>query len=226
MTLFKKCALASLFSVTLVVAGCSLPSHEDMDEHASHQGKASHQSHQGHHAAQHGHMDKSVFNDANQTMMMDMHAIALTGDVDYDFVVGMIPHHQGAIDMAEQLLASAQLSDALRPLAQDIIAAQSTEIAFMNSWLANYGDPRPSANAEQIIAAYDAVNAQMMSDMNHLASSGDVNRDFVEGMIPHHEAAVSMAEVLLQFSSDPVLRKMAEAVISEQTREISLMQAY
>lgn len=220
MTLFKKCALASLFSVTLVVAGCSFPSHEDMDEHASHQGKASHQSHQGHH------MGKSVFNDANQTMMMDMHAIALTGDVDYDFVVGMIPHHQGAIDMAEQLLSSAQLSDALRPLAQDIIAAQSTEIAFMNSWLANYGDPRPSGNAEQIIAAYDAVNAQMMSDMNHLASSGDVNRDFVEGMIPHHEAAVSMAEVLLQFSSDPVLRKMAEAVISEQTREISLMQAY
>jgi len=217
MTLFKKCALASLFSVTLVVAGGSLPSHEDMDEHASHQ---------GHHAAQHGNMDKSVFNDANQTMMMDMHAIALTGDVDYDFVVGMIPHHQGAIDMAEQLLASAQLSDALRPLAQDIIAAQSTEIAFMNSWLANYGDPRPAANAEQIIAAYGAVNAQMMSDMNHLASSGDVNSDFVEGMIPHHEAAVSMAEVLLQFSSDSVLRKMAEAVISEQTREISLMQAY
>ena len=211
MTLFKKYfSAAAMLTMSLVLAGCTVSSSTDDMDH--------HQMDHSEHASQ--------FMQGNQQMMMDMHSTELTGDVDYDFVVGMIPHHQGAIDMATQLLASAQVSDKLKPLAVDIVAAQSSEIAFMRDWLASHGTARPSADAEKIKAAYEAINAKMMLDMNQLSASGDVNRDFVAGMIPHHEAAVAMAKVLLEFSRDPALIKMAKAVISDQNREIAFMQQY
>ena len=64
----------------------------------------------------------------------DMAAGPMTGDVDHDFVVMMIPHHQGAIDMAKGELSYGK-DPAMRRLAQEIIVAQQSEIDLMNRWL-------------------------------------------------------------------------------------------
>jgi uncharacterized protein (DUF305 family) len=64
----------------------------------------------------------------------DMAAAPMNGDVDHDFVTMMIPHHQGAIDMAKVELTYGK-DPAMRKLAEDIIAAQKKEIAEMNAWL-------------------------------------------------------------------------------------------
>jgi uncharacterized protein (DUF305 family) len=61
-----------------------------------------------------------------------------TGDPDVDFVLAMIPHHQGAVEMAEYILETGQDLE-IRALAEEIIAAQESEIATMRQWLSNRG---------------------------------------------------------------------------------------
>jgi uncharacterized protein (DUF305 family) len=68
-------------------------------------------------------------------MNHDMSTAPMTGDADRDFVAMMIPHHQGAIDMAEFELRHGK-DPAIRRLATDIVAAQKQEIAVMRRWQA------------------------------------------------------------------------------------------
>jgi len=77
-----------------------------------------------------------AFKAANDKMMRDM-AVPLTGKTDHDFVASMIPHHQGAIDMAEIELKYGS-DPQLKRMAHDIIAAQKKEIATMQAWLAKH----------------------------------------------------------------------------------------
>ncbi|MDD2878850.1 MAG: DUF305 domain-containing protein [Rhodoferax sp.] len=75
----------------------------------------------------------AAYEQANAKMHKDM-AVPLTGDADVDFLAGMIPHHQGAIDMAEVVLKYGK-DPKVKKLAQDIVVAQKKEIAMMQTWL-------------------------------------------------------------------------------------------
>ena len=74
-----------------------------------------------------------AFEEANAKMHRDM-AIAFSGNADIDFVRGMIPHHQGAIDMAKVVLQFGT-NEQTKKWANEIIAAQEREIAEMREWL-------------------------------------------------------------------------------------------
>jgi uncharacterized protein (DUF305 family) len=75
---------------------------------------------------------------ADQKMMQQMQAPAYTGDADKDFVAHMIPHHQGAIDMAEVELKYGKDPE-MKKLAGNIVKAQKEEIATMERWQATHG---------------------------------------------------------------------------------------
>ncbi len=75
-----------------------------------------------------------AFKQADMKMMKDM-AVPYTGDTDIDFRTKMIPHHQGAIEMAKVALQYAK-DPATKAMAEAIIAAQEKEIAEMQAWLA------------------------------------------------------------------------------------------
>ena len=83
--------------------------------------------------------DAAPMNDPFAPIMMRMHAAmpAPTGDIDRDFIAGMIPHHQAAIEMAEAELAQGQ-DPKVQALARKIIRAQQAEITQMQAWLKAY----------------------------------------------------------------------------------------
>jgi len=74
--------------------------------------------------------------------------------------------------------------------------------------------------------AYMQSMEDMHEAMQAMKPTGDANVDFVMMMKPHHEAAVNMAKAYLKYGSDPMLKKMAEDIISSQDKEIREMDAW
>ena len=87
------------------------------------------------------------------------------------------------------------------------------------------GHPAPKAAAGSSSAAFAAAMAKMHKDMD-IPQTGNADADFVRGMIPHHQGAVEMAKIELEFGKDPQIRALAEAVIKAQEAEIAIMKAW
>ena len=86
------------------------------------------------------------------------------------------------------------------------------------------GAMAPAASSAE--AGYRNAMDTMHESMAAMPYSGDADIDYVRGMIPHHQAAVDMAKVHLEFGKDPELRKLSEAIIAAQEAEIAQMKAW
>jgi uncharacterized protein (DUF305 family) len=86
----------------------------------------------------------ALMNDAMAVMAHGMQRAPMNGVAEHDFITMMIPHHQGAIDMAKAVLLHTKDRE-LQNLAQGIITEQQNEIQVMQAWLQRHQAQQPSA---------------------------------------------------------------------------------
>jgi Domain of unknown function (DUF305) len=82
--------------------------------------------------------------------------------------------------------------------------------------------PTGDGNEQAFISENDAAMNRMMADMT-VKPSGDVNRDFVDMMVPHHQGAIDMAKALLVHGDNEALRRIAQEIVITQQQEIVAM---
>jgi len=151
-------------------------------------------------------------------------------DETYDlrFIDGMIVHHQGAVEMAEEALLKSIRPEILE-LAKAIIAAQAEEIDLMNRWK---NDWYPQAGPDPI--AYDPASGTSVpmspAQIAAMKMSGDLGEKdaefdlrFIQAMVPHHQGAIEMANGALVKSQRTEIRDLANDIITSQKSEIALM---
>lgn len=154
-------------------------------------------------------------------------------DASYDlrFIDGMIIHHQGALDMAQDALEKSQRPE-MKKLADEIITAQNQEIAQMQQWRAawypNAGDKVMAYHAEMghMMEMTPEQKQAMMMSMDLGAADAEFDLRFINGMIPHHEGAVVMAQDALQKSQRPEMKELAQEIIKTQDAEINQMKQW
>jgi uncharacterized protein (DUF305 family) len=154
-------------------------------------------------------------------------------DADYDlrFIDGMAVHHQGAVDMAEEALTKAQHPE-LKKLAQDIIAAQNSEISQMKEWRTAWypqADSAPMAYHSQMghmMPMSDQQKQGMMMNMDLGNADAEFDLRFINAMLPHHEGALVMAQDALGKSSHPEIKKLAQGILTSQQQEIAQMKQW
>jgi uncharacterized protein (DUF305 family) len=137
---------------------------------------------------------------------------------DRAFIDAMVPHHWGAVDMAEVALENAEHPE-IRDLAEDIVRTQEAEIRELRSIKEEeYG-------TSEVPRGTDAsqMEAMGMTDPEELAGRRPFDRAFIDAMIPHHESAIEMAGVALDESENPEIREIAGAIVDAQEREIAQM---
>lgn len=160
-------------------------------------------------------------------MDTDMKEIPESGSAAVDFLTGMIPHHQAAIEMAQSYLKYGGENRELKQLAEEIIEAQTQEIDQMRQ-LADRLKDEKDGNAEQA-KAYRAEYEKMFEGGSHgqhatQSSPATVDEAFAEGMIMHHQMAVDMSRSVLDYTDQKEVTQLAESIIEQQEQEISQME--
>lgn len=143
----------------------------------------------------------------------DMTAMSMTNDAPYDalFIDSMIVHHQGAIAMAQEALEKAQHTE-IKQFAQNVIMVQDGEITQMQVWRHNW---YPNV----------AISAGTGMDMGDMLVAQDDRFSYdvrwINSMISHHQAAITMAKEALTKAEHPDVKNLAQAIIDMQSAEVT-----
>jgi len=164
----------------------------------------------------HGSMSMGSKNMARQMVMKDGNYS------DERFIDAMVPHHQGAIEMAHVALENAEHEE-IRELSRNIISGQQAEIQELKAIKKEeFGTSRVPMD----MSMGQMKGMGMMMDPQSLGEENPFDEAFIDAMIPHHQSAIEMAEVANEKSENPRIKELAQNIVSAQKREIEQMRRW
>ncbi len=151
---------------------------------------------------------------------------------DVDFMQGMIHHHNQALEMASLIQVRTQSTE-LYDLGRRITISQEDEIVFMRRWLSSRGEDAPTSEMHHEIGSQLDMLMPGMLDSDEMEALSKItgqpfDRLFLEGMIKHHQGALTMVATLFNTSGageEPDIFQFAYHVDSDQYIEIERMAA-
>lgn len=150
-------------------------------------------------------------------------------EVDKSFIEMMIPHHRGAVEMAQMALSRAK-SPEVKKLAQSIIQDQNRENQQMQTWYKQwYGTEAPMTGMHGDMGEEMMMSMQQQEKMDRemmaaLENAPDFDREFLRQMTRHHQTATMMAGMVVNSAEHPEIRNLAQSIIRSQSVEIAQME--
>jgi len=146
-------------------------------------------------------------------------------EFDRAFIDAMAPHHQSAIAMATAAKEAGLSQPDLVKVADDILATQQLEINQMKDWRGEwFGSSTIDPDGGDGLGLSES---QMGMDMEHdvgtLENSTNIDTDFAQMMVTHHQGAITMAKLAGENAEHDELKDLAKEIISAQEREIDVM---
>ena len=141
---------------------------------------------------------------------------------DEAFIDAMVPHHQGAIAMAEVALKNVEHEE-IKELSRNIVSTQQSEIEELKSIKKEeFG----TSNVPMEMSPEQMRGMGMMMDPQRLSKREPFDEAFIDAMIPHHRSAIQMAQVASKKSEIPEIQELAGNIVSAQKQEIEQMKQW
>ena len=157
---------------------------------------------------------------------------------DQQFIDMMVPHHLSAVEMAKIAVDRGEHPE-LKALAANIVAAQESEIAQMREWRKDwFGSAQtPPIDAMPLLPGMQMEDhsmgememggtMDMTTDIETLRNAQPFDKAFLEAMIPHHESAITAAQLAQRSATKAEIKELAAAIVGAQQAEIARMRAW
>jgi uncharacterized protein (DUF305 family) len=159
-----------------------------------------------------------------------------SGDFDRQFIDMMVPHHEGAVEMAKIAQQRGEHAE-IKELANAITRSQDEEIRRMKAWRQSwYGsDKTPPMSQMPMVPGMgrhggghsDSGTMNMAEDVDKLRKApAPFDKAFIDAMIPHHESAIEAARAAETRAEKPEIKALARSIIADQEREITQMKQW
>lgn len=159
-----------------------------------------------------------------EEMIQKMTSAQITCNISQTFIRQMIPHHEAAIQMSQNILQYTCLAP-LQKIAENIITEQTKSIEDMRRALHTCDS---YANTYQELCRYQQcfqqITQMMFCGMRNAPATDCLNADFMREMIPHHKGAIRMSKNALRFPICPELKPILEAIITSQEQGMQEME--
>lgn len=158
-------------------------------------------------------------------MKEGMNNAPYTGNISLDFVEEMMPHHKGGIEMAKAIIKYGSNPE-VNKIAEHIVTSQEAQMPIMMKLKAAF-EKEPLSDKEQAkkyIQEYDKIKTEMFEEMQDVSLTEAPDEVFLEQMIDHHEGAIDMAKLVLKYTKNPELKKLAKNIVSTQSKGVKEME--